>query len=166
LRIDPRSVDPHLEMQVTAGGGTSAPDSGDDLSGEHGLPDGDERRTRRELVRYGEWTAAGGESGFRSLMTGGGSSRPTAVIAGNTLIAAGVLSAAAAMALAVPSDMAVAGIHDSWLADYLVPSLTTISLPLRQVGSQAVRILLGDAIVERDVVVTTPAPKLHRRAST
>jgi LacI family transcriptional regulator len=119
-----------------------------------------------DLVHYCDWTAAGGESGLRSLMTASAGTRPTAVIAANTLIGAGALSAAAAMALAVPGQLAIAAIHDSWLADYLVPSLTTIELPLREVGSQAVRILLEDAIVEGDVVVTSPAPLLHRRNST
>jgi LacI family transcriptional regulator len=119
-----------------------------------------------ELVRYGDWRADGGESGFRSVMDSAGDSRPTAVFAANTLIAAGALSAAAAMDISVPGDVAVAAIHDSWLADYLVPSLTTIELPLRQVGWQAVRILLADSVVEGDVVVSSPAPALHRRNST
>ncbi|BDZ49599.1 LacI family transcriptional regulator [Frondihabitans sucicola] len=115
------------------------------------------------FVFYGDWTAATGAAGVHEALAQ--SRPPTAVIAGNTLIGLGALSEATSLAVKVPDDLAVAAIHDAWFADYLAPTLTTVALPLRELGATAVRTLLAGG-TPSDVVVGTPAPVVVVRAST
>ena len=56
---------------------------------------------------------------------------------------------------AVPDDVSLVALHDSELAGYLNPPLTTVSLPVRQMGSDAVDLLaeLIDGGIPRSIVV-------------
>jgi DNA-binding LacI/PurR family transcriptional regulator len=45
--------------------------------------------------------------------------------------------------LAVPEDISIVGFDDLFIASYTNPSLTTISQPMRQMGSAAMEILLN-----------------------
>ena len=65
---------------------------------------------------------------------------PTAVFAGNDLVAAGALTAAQRRGLLVPGDFAVVGYNDIPLAQRL--RLTTIRVPMHEFGRQSARILL------------------------
>jgi LacI family transcriptional regulator len=65
---------------------------------------------------------------------------PTAVFAGNDLVAAGALKAAQRRGLHVPSELAVVGYNDIPLAQRL--RLTTIHVPMHEFGRQSARILL------------------------
>lgn len=72
--------------------------------------------------------------------------RPTAIFAVNDRVATGVLLAAASLGLRVPDDLSVLGLDDQeQLAANVVPSLTTLALPHRQMGSRAVEMLV-DAV--------------------
>jgi LacI family transcriptional regulator len=126
------------------------------------------RTLRPEDVVHADWTAAGGRDAFDELVTrwSGGGSRPTAVIAGNSLIGIGVLGAAHRHGLSLPDDLSVAAVHDTWISDHLVPSLTTVSLPLFEMGAAAVRQLLAGSASATDICVVDPPPLLHHRAST
>ncbi|MGO1768806.1 MAG: LacI family DNA-binding transcriptional regulator [Microbacterium sp.] len=117
---------------------------------------------------HGDWSADGGRSGFGELLSrwNADGSRPTALIAGNSLIGAGVIRAAADAGIAVPDDLSVAAVHDMWIAEHLVPSLTTVALPLREMGALAVRQLLTSGEAGATIVVTDPPPVLHVRGST
>jgi LacI family transcriptional regulator len=68
--------------------------------------------------------------------------RPTAIFALNDLMALGALRAAAEAGFSVPADLAVVGYDDLELAQYANPPLTTISQPKKEVGVQAVRLLV------------------------
>jgi len=68
----------------------------------------------------------------------------TAVLAVNDTIAAGVYEAAADLALSVPADLSVAAYDDTPLAQDLVPKLTTVHVPLEQLGREALRAALAD----------------------
>lgn len=70
--------------------------------------------------------------------------RPTAIFACNDEMAAGVYKAALRMGLSIPGDLSVIGYDDSPLASQLWPSLTTIRLPVRDVGRQATQLLLSE----------------------
>ena len=63
--------------------------------------------------------------------------RPTAVIAGSDVLAAGVLQAAQALGLTVPKDLAVLGYDDS-LARFLSPPLPSIAQPYQHIGIAAI----------------------------
>ena len=66
----------------------------------------------------------------------------TAIFVHNDTLAVGVLSALAAAGYRVPGDVAVVGCDDVPLAEYLVPPLTTVHVPLAETGEQATDLLL------------------------
>lgn len=73
----------------------------------------------------------------------GQSPRPTAVVAINDLLAAGVLRAAGDLGLHMPADLSVVGYDDIHMANYLTPRLTTVSKDVVKTGQEAVRLLLA-----------------------
>jgi len=92
---------------------------------------------------------------------------PTAVLAGNDLIAMGVLNAASERGLRVPAELSVVGYDDIAYAAFTSPPLTTVRQPGGEMGTETARLLLsrldgydGDP---RRVVVH---PELVVRAST
>ncbi len=102
---------------------------------QHGLP------TPRALIRAcSAYTEAAGEAATEALLAGGHDF--TAVVAGNDLIAIGALSILAGAGLSCPGDVSVVGFNDLPLVDKLTPALTTVTLPLREMGVLAAQILL------------------------
>ncbi len=102
----------------------------------HGLPVA--RGQVRTCSAYSE--QAGAEAAARLLAT---RQQFTAVVAGNDLIALGALSVLATAGLPCPSRVSVVGFNDLPLVDKLTPPLTTVALPLRDMGALAARLLLG-----------------------
>lgn len=91
----------------------------------------------------------------------------TGVVVASLLSAIGVLHAAYDGGLVVPDDVSVVAIHDDPLADHLVPPLTTVGLPMRELGATAVE-LLDDMLnggAPKHVVIAR-SPTLVSRAST
>ncbi len=68
--------------------------------------------------------------------------RPTAVFAGNDEMAIGVYTSARKFGLAIPNDLSIVGFDDTPMASRIVPALTTVRLPIREMGSEAARGLL------------------------
>jgi len=102
----------------------------------HGVP-----RTRHEVTPCAAYTeAAGAEAAERLLAT---TLDFTAIIAGNDLIALGVLGALARVGLSCPADVSLIGFNDLPLVDKLTPPLTTVRLPLREMGRRAAQSLLA-----------------------
>ena len=71
--------------------------------------------------------------------------RPTAIFAGNDEMAAGVCLAAREMGLDIPRDLSVVGFDDSPIAAKVWPALTTVRLPIRDLGAISARKLLAQA---------------------
>jgi LacI family transcriptional regulator len=98
--------------------------------------------------------AAGYEGGRRLL---GLALPPTAIVCASDLSAIGVLKAAREMGRCVPDDLSVVGFGGFALGGYVLPELTTVCLPLAEIGHAAARALLslqrGDALA--DVVLPT-----------
>jgi len=94
--------------------------------------------------------------------------RPTAVVASNVLAAIGAMAAFRQAGLRIPEDISVVGFHDVTLAAYLDPPLTTVRMPLEEMGRRAVGSLLALINGERDVddVEITMPPELVVRGST
>jgi LacI family transcriptional regulator len=72
--------------------------------------------------------------------------RPTAICALNDEMAAGVYRAAHGLGLSIPDDLSVAGFDDAPIATRLWPPLTTVLLPIREMGRRAAEILTTDAM--------------------
>ena len=68
--------------------------------------------------------------------------RPTAIVAGNDLIALGVLRSARALGLACPRDISVVGFNDMMFAEEFTPPLTTVRVPTVEMGRVAAELLL------------------------
>lgn len=108
-----------------------------------GFREGLERRgitLRDEAVYEGGYTFESGVAGAEALLRR--EPRPTAIFACNDEMAAGVYKAAQRMGLSIPDDLTVIGYDDSPLASQLWPPLTTIHLPVREIGRQAASLVL------------------------
>lgn len=69
--------------------------------------------------------------------------RPSAIFAGNDVIAQGALFAATSLGIRVPDDLSIIGIGDFRGSDAFEPGLTTVRIPARRIGQ-----LAADALVE------------------
>lgn len=92
----------------------------------------------------------------------------TAVVATNVNSALGALRAAAEIGVKVPDQLSIIGIHDSTAAPLVTPGLTTVRLPLVELGRAGVRELVARmaGAEPRDVTIREPAPEIVRRGST
>jgi LacI family transcriptional regulator len=111
-----------------------------------------------ELMVEGDWTYAGGYQATRRLLQL--VPLPTAIFAGNDLMASGALLALAEAGLAVPDHCAVIGFDDVPMASYTQPPLTTIHQPIFELGAAA-----ADLLVERIAQPTLPPRHLTFPAS-
>ena len=68
--------------------------------------------------------------------------RPSAIIAGNDLMALGVLRWLRTHGLGCPGDVSVVGFNDMLFAGDFTPPLTTVRVPTLQMGAEAARMLL------------------------
>lgn len=88
-----------------------------------------------EYIRYGNWEYGSGAEQTSALLSL--SCRPTAIFAMNDLMAAGSMAMLNEHGLRIPEDMAVVGFDNREIASYLQPPLTTIALPLVEIGNRA-----------------------------
>jgi len=89
----------------------------------------------RPTVWYDGFSLQGGARTARRIDASTG--RPTAVLALSDVVAIGVLQELRRQGLAVPRDVSVVGIDDIAVAQSLAPALTTVALPLHEMGQTA-----------------------------
>ncbi|WP_417522741.1 LacI family DNA-binding transcriptional regulator [Marinovum sp.] len=118
------------------------------------------------------YSISNGGQAFASVMQS--DPRPTAVLCGNDVLAAGALSMARQMGLDVPGDVSITGFDDIEIAQIVTPALTTVHVPHHDMGKGAARILLAMRSGERPTFSTEleatvvlresvgPAPNLER----
>ena len=118
-------------------------DAGERLAGYH------EALARAELTAPlpalpGDFTEAGGYEAVRTLLEGaGGAGRVDALFAANDSMAVGALSALRRAGIKVPDDVAVVGFDDIPIAAYLSPPLTSMQVPIAELGVRAMEALLS-----------------------
>lgn len=91
--------------------------------------------------------------------------RPTAILASNDEMAAGVMRAARIMGLDLPRDLSVMGFDDSPTASHLWPALSTIHWPIEEMGRLAARKLVPEFLpdeVEEDLPGIVPSSIVER----
>lgn len=89
------------------------------------------------------WSGLGIESGItygRALLSR--DPHPTAIFATNDFLALGVMSAARELGLRVPDDVAIVGYNNTPVGANLPVPLSSVSIPLREMGAQATRTLI------------------------
>jgi len=82
--------------------------------------------------------------------------RPTAIFTLNDEMAAGVYKAAYRLGIRIPEQLSVVGFDDSPIASRLWPSLTTVRLPIRDMGLRAAALLLHDPRIMPNKVTFMP----------
>lgn len=87
------------------------------------------------------FTIVEGRSAFRQLMAG--DVEPSAIVCGNDVLAFGALLEAQAMGLRVPEDISITGFDDMEWGSQITPGLTTIHIPLAEMGTRAGDYLVG-----------------------
>jgi LacI family transcriptional regulator len=92
------------------------------------------------MVEQGFNTAQSGAEAARRLLDR--TDRPTAIIASNDDMAAGVLLVAHELGLSVPRQLSVAGFDDTQLASIVWPALTTIHQPSYDMAYTATDLLI------------------------
>jgi LacI family transcriptional regulator len=97
-------------------------------------------RVRPQWVVTGDLRVPGGDRAMQDLMSM--SPRPTAVLTSNDLMAVGALQAAMHAGLRIPADVSIIGFDDLPIASMVVPQLTTIRLPRREIAARAFTSLL------------------------
>src|SRR5579859_1143454 len=96
-----------------------------------------------ELVLEGNFQEVGGQEAAYKLFSLSLDRRPTAIFAGNDLMAYGVINAAEEYGLHIPRDIALIGFDDISTAIRVRPALTTVRQPFAEMGQQGIKLLLS-----------------------
>jgi LacI family transcriptional regulator len=119
-----------------------------------------------KAVVHGTFDEAGGYQAMAELLRR--SEPPTAVASASLAAAIGAMAAARDAGVQMPVDLSLTAFHDAPIAGYLDPPLTTVAMPLTELGREAVMILhrrLEGQPVSLHAHVEQPAPTLIRRGS-
>ena len=97
-------------------------------------------KLKQVIIEMPSWgMEAGREAGLNLLSR---KIKPDAVYASTIMMGIGFLRAAYELGVKIPQDVRVVAMHDSDIANYLAPRLTTVHMPTDEMGSQAVDLLL------------------------
>jgi LacI family transcriptional regulator len=92
--------------------------------------------------------------------------RPTAIFAGNDEMATGAYVAVRKAGLRIPEDISIVGFDDTPIAARLWPALTTVRLPIREMGRAAAKLLLDQAAGKETEEQLSFSPEIVVRDST
>lgn len=122
--------------------------------------------TRSSWIQEAGWEAPAGAEAMLRLLDE--TDHPTAVLVASTNAAIGALSSALARGLRIPDEISIMSIHDTWIAQFVTPAMTTVAMPMHAAGRLAAIMLLDhiEGKPLRDVVLDDQAPHLVVRAST
>lgn len=115
-------------------------------------------------VVIGDMHVEGGTNAMNQLLDR--KNRPTAILATNDLMAVGALHAVLSAGLRLPEDMSVVGFDDLPISSMVMPPLTTIQLPRREIAAHAFDLLLQAIRGEKRFPITAVSPRLVIRKST
>jgi LacI family transcriptional regulator len=112
-----------------------------------------------EMIVEGAYTFDSGVACAEALLAR--KPRPTAIFASNDEMAAGVYKAAYRLGVSIPGELSVVGFDDSPLATRLSPSLTTIRMPIRDMGRLAAAKLIPMKVPNEADLATVTRVTLH-----
>lgn len=114
-------------------------------------------------IYHGEFTRDGGYSAA-SLLLKHGIEEIDALFAVNDVMAVGALTALRAAAVALPATLAVAGFDDIPSSLDSAPSLTTVRIPLDELGRRAIEVALGDSdtsvVLPTEIMIRESTPRV------
>jgi DNA-binding LacI/PurR family transcriptional regulator len=98
------------------------------------------------LIRFGDFHVESGLKYAREMLRN--PDPPTAIFAGNDLMAMGVYQAAREARLHIPEDLSVVGFDDLPVARWVGPNLTTVRQPLAEMARVATELVIRMAAGE------------------
>lgn len=118
-----------------------------------------------EFIYYGDWNREAGYNGTEKLLDRG----VTAIFCMNDIMAGGVYDRADELGLRIPEDISVVGYDNRELSSYYKLPLTTITLPLHDIGYRAAEVmidLLDKKIMpqKEELVYLMPCHRLVRKS--
>jgi LacI family transcriptional regulator len=122
----------------------------------------------RELIEHGDWSHESGFTACERLLRG---CEFDAVFAANDKMAAGVLRCLNKHGITVPEQVAVVGFDNRDLCEYVNPQLTSIALPLREMGRRAFDTLIENkerleiGLKPREQIIQVPCRLVERQSS-
>jgi LacI family transcriptional regulator len=115
-----------------------------------------------DLIVPGDFSRQGGLEAVQRLIAA--DREFTAVLAANDLAAAGAANALRTAGRRVPDDVSLAGYDDLPTAVDVWPNLTTVHIPLEEIGRMAVELAFGPG--DTQTVVTVPTALVIRESTT
>ncbi|MGE5498013.1 MAG: LacI family DNA-binding transcriptional regulator [Syntrophothermus sp.] len=95
---------------------------------------------RPEWLIAGDFTISGGEYACRRLLSL--MKKPEVIFAANDMMSIGCYNAAASLGIRIPEDIGVAGFDDIFVSQFINPRLTTIHVPISELGRNAAELLI------------------------
>ena len=96
-----------------------------------------------EMIFSGNFKVEGGRRAASEILELESENLPTAIVCANDLTAIGAISELEANGLNVPQDISIVGFDDIAFAALTKPTLTTVHLPLNELGRRAVELLIN-----------------------
>lgn len=120
---------------------------------------------RPEYVLSGNYNYESGVDAARAMA--GLSSRPSAVMASNDLMAIGCLFGLKELGIRVPAEISVMGVDDVHMSQFVDPPLSTVAIPLIQLGAMGMECLikLRNGKLTRDQAITLPHQVIVRKST-
>ncbi len=122
------------------GGPEGSPTAADRLTGYRNALAQNGITLDERLVKRGTWSPESGYLLAQELLAG--QERPTALFSANDQMAFGVIKAARELGLTVPGDLAVVGFDNVPTGSYFDPPLTTVEIPMYDIGVASMRMLV------------------------
>jgi LacI family transcriptional regulator len=116
------------------------PDSPASKDRQRGYMDAMEGHGLSPTVVRGDFSMEGGFHEAARIATA--KARPTAVFAANDMLAIGLIMGLVNLGLKVPEDIAVVGCDDIPMGALIKPALTTVRVPMYDIGARAMELLL------------------------
>jgi LacI family transcriptional regulator len=118
----------------------------------------------KKLIELGYWTREGGKEACKKLFESKGDF--TCIFCFNDLMAAGVYDYLYEQGKQPGKDYAVAGFDNREMSDYLSPALTTMEIPLEEIGRRSAEVLVkkidGREIETNDIKI--PCRLIERKS--
>ena len=124
---------------------------------EHGLT------LQKKLTIEGAYTFDSGVVAAEKLIYS--DNRPTAIFTGNDEMAVGAYQAVRKAGLRVPDDVSIVGFDDTPMASRVWPPMTTVRLPIREMGRAAALLLLKDENDSEGAAAVSFTPEIVVRES-
>lgn len=98
-------------------------------------------------IKVGDWEYESGYKMAKELLSQG--DKPSAIFAMNDIMAGGVIDAANELGIHIPKELSLIGFDNRECSFFYIPKLTTMELPLSEMGERSAKILL-DIIEEKN----------------